>query len=188
MELTARNSSNKIIAWTMAALFLLLVLALVSVILLVVQNRFLSAHQKTTTVPMAFTAPFWTSESETSPGYMQMMALSFLSLRLNVSPETVDAQHEFLLSFARPGAQADFKVTLAGEARRIKQNEVSSAFYQTQIKVYPVEGIVDIRGVLNTWIGNGKPASEIKHYQLKLDYAGGVTTIAAFLEADDAKK
>jgi len=42
--------------------------------------------------------------------------------------------------------------------------------------------------MLNTWIGNGKPTSEIKHYRLKLDYAGGVTTIAAFLEADDAKK
>lgn len=188
MELTARNSSNKIIAWTMVALFLLLVLAMVSIILLVVQNRYLASSQKTITTPMAFTAPFWTSESESSAGYMQMMALSFLALRLNVSPETVDAQHEFLLSFARVGAQTDFKVTLAGEARRIKQNEVSSAFYHTNIKVFPVEGIVDIRGMLNTWIGNGKPSSELKHYQLKLDYSAGVTRIVAFLEADDAEK
>lgn len=188
MELTARNSSNKIIAWTMAALFLLLVLALVSVILLAMQNRYLAGHQKTTVTPMAFNAPFWTSESQTSPGYMQMMALSFLALRLNVSPETVEAQHEFLLSFAKPGAQPEFKVTLAEEARRIRQSEVSSAFYQTQIKVYPVEGVVDIRGMLNTWIGNGKPTSELKHYQLKLDYASGVTSINAFMEVDDAKK
>jgi len=187
MELSARNSSNKVIAWTMAALFMLLIFTLVSVILLVLQNRYLAGHQKITITPMAFNAPFWTSESETSPGYMQMMALSFLALRLNVSPETVEAQHEFLLSFAKPGAQPEFKVTLSAEARRIKQSEVSSAFYHTQIKVYPVEGVVDIRGMLNTWIGNGKPSSELKHYQLKLHYASGVTSINAFMEVDDAK-
>ncbi|PKB91342.1 type IV conjugative transfer system protein TraE [Ewingella americana] len=166
MELTARNSSNKIIAWMMAVLFLLLVLAMVSVILLAMQNRYLASHQKTTITPMIYNAPFWTSESATSPGYMQMMALSFLALRLNVSPETVEAQHAFLLSFVKPGAQTDFKVTLAEEARRIKESEVSSAFYQTQIKVYPTEGVVDVRGMLNTWIGNGKPISELKHYQM----------------------
>ncbi|MFV8801871.1 type IV conjugative transfer system protein TraE [Yersinia sp. LJYL362] len=188
MELTARNSSNKIIAITLISLFFLLVLSLAGTIILGLQNHYLSTHQKTIVTPMGFSAPFSVSEADGSPGYMQMMALSFLSLRLNVSPETVDANHQFLVSFAKPGAQPEFKVTLAEEARRIKQNEVNSAFYNTSIKVFPAENIVEVRGFLKTWIGNGKPSSETKHYNLKLDYADGITSIVAFIEVDDEKK
>ncbi|WP_339056751.1 type IV conjugative transfer system protein TraE [Candidatus Regiella endosymbiont of Tuberolachnus salignus] len=188
MELTARHSSNKIIAVTLLVIFLMLILSLISTILLAVDNHSLRRHQEKIVIPMAFNVPFAISEALASPAYLQMMALSFISLRLNVSPETVDAQHQFLLSFAKPGAQSDFKITLAEESRRIRQNEVSSAFYQTRIRVFPAESIVEIHGVLKTWIGNGKPTSEQKNYNLKLDYADGMTRIVAFLEKTDAKK
>lgn len=188
MELTARDATNKIVAIVIVALIALLTLSLIATILLALQNKYLATHRQTIVTPMAYTAPFVISEATSSAAHLQMMALSFMALRLNVAPETVNAQHEFLLSFVKPGAQPDFKIVLAQEAQRIKANEVNSAFYQTQINVYPDLSRVDIRGALKTWIGNGKPQTELKHYALQLDYHNGVTSILRFWEITHDKK
>lgn len=187
MELSARNSSNKVIATAFIILFVLLVMALSGTIILAWQNHWLSTHQKAVVTPMGFNAPFSVSEAQASPAFLQMMALAFLALRLNVSPETVDSQQQFLLSYVKPGALPDFKVVLNEEGRRIKQNDVNSSFYATQINVLPASNSVDIRGLLKTTIGNGKPKPELKHYFLSLDYDAGVTSLLKFVEVDDAK-
>ncbi|QCR38919.1 type IV conjugative transfer system protein TraE [Nissabacter sp. SGAir0207] len=186
MEYSAYNSSNKVLAIGFAAMFVILVLSLAATLFLVIQNRTLAHEQRTIVTPMGYNAPFAVTQNRAGVAYLEMMAGSFIALRLNVSPETVDAQHLFLLSFFKPGAQPAIKVMLAEEAARIKSNEVNSAFYQTSIKVYPQANMVDIRGMLKTWIGSGKPFSELKHYVLKLDYQDGMTRIEQFKEVDDA--
>lgn len=186
MEYSAQNSTNKVIAVGFLLMLLLLALSLTGTIVLALQNRSLAHDQRTVVTPMGYNAPFAVTQNTASVGYFEMMAASFLSLRLNVSPETVDAQHQFLLSFFKPGAQPAIKIKLAEEAGRIKGNEVNSAFYQSGIKVYPQEHIVDVRGMLKTWIGNGKPFSELKHYVLEMDYQDGMVRIAQFKEVDDA--
>ena len=188
MELTARDSTNKVVAIVVLGLLVLLTLSIVANSILALQNRYLSSTRETIVTPMAYDAPFVISEANSSPAYMPMMALSFMALRLNISPETVDTQHQFLLGYVKPGAQPDFKVTLAQEAQRIKQNEVNSAFYQTQFQVFPADNRIDIRGVLKTWIGNGQPKTDLKHYSLVLTYKNGVTSIVKFLEVNDDKQ
>lgn len=188
MELTARDSTNKVVAIVVLGLLVLLTLSIVANSILAMQNRYLSSTRETIVTPMAYDAPFVISEANSSPAYMQMMALSFMALRLNISPETVDTQHQFLLGYVKPGAQPDFKVTLAQEAQRIKQNEVNSAFYQAQFQVFPADNRIDIRGVLKTWIGNGQPKTDLKHYSLVLTYKNGVTSIVKFLEVNDDKQ
>ena len=188
MELTARDCTNKVVAIVVLGLLVLLTLSIVANSILALQNRYLSSTRETIVTPMAYDAPFVISEANSSPAYMQMMALSFMALRLNISPETVDTQHQFLLGYVKPGAQPDFKVTLAQEAQRIKQNEVNSAFYQTQFQVFPADNRIDIRGVLKTWIGNGQPKTDLKHYSLVLTYKNGVTSIVKFLEVNDDKQ
>ena len=188
MELTARDSTNKVVAIVVLGLLVLLTLSIVANSILALQNRYLSSTRETIVTPMAYDAPFVISEANSSPAYMQMMALSFMALRLNISPETVNTQHQFLLGYVKPGAQPDFKVTLAQEAQRIKQNEVNSAFYQTQFQVFPADNRIDIRGVLKTWIGNGQPKTDLKHYSLVLTYKNGVTSIVKFLEVNDDKQ
>lgn len=188
MELTARDSTNKVVAIVMAVLVLLLILSLLSTIFLVFQNRYLSTHREKIVTPMAYNAPFIISEANSSASHLQMMALSFMALRLNVSPETVDAQHDFLLGYVKPGAQPDFKIILAQESQRIKTNEVNSAFYQTQLQVFPDQSRVDIRGVLKTWIGNGKPQSDFKQYSILLAYENGITSIVKFWEVNNDKQ
>ncbi|EDJ7683698.1 type IV conjugative transfer system protein TraE [Salmonella enterica subsp. enterica serovar Kentucky] len=187
MSVKAQISGNKVVGYIIVGLLFFLALSLTSNIYLEVTNRALVNKREKIVVPMAFDAPFVVSESEASAPYLQMMALSFLSLRLNVSPETVDMNHGFLLSYVRAESHGDFAPVLDAEAKRIKDNAVTSAFYQTAIKVYPSASIVDIRGVLKTWIGNSKPLEEIKHYRLQLSYRAGVTSIEKFVEVDDAK-
>jgi conjugal transfer pilus assembly protein TraE len=76
-------------------------------------------------------------------------------------------------------------VKLAEEAKRIKANNVNSAFYQTSVKVYPASNRVDIRGELKTWIGDSQPYSEIKHYVLELQREDGISWLARFGEVKD---
>lgn len=187
MSVKAQVPGNKVVGYIIVGLLFFLTVSLASNIYLEVTNRALVHKREKIVVPMTFDAPFVVSESEASAPYLQMMALSFLSLRLNVSRETVDMNHDFLLSYVRAESRERFSPVLAAEAKRIKENVVTSAFYHTAIKVYPSASIIDIRGVLKTWIGNSLPLEEIKHYRLQLSYRAGVTSIEKFVEVDDAK-
>lgn len=187
MEISARNSSTKIIA-----VFILLLTSLVfilgfAVAWLVVTNRALIAEQRTVVTPMTYNAPFVVSETRADSEYIRMMTLSFLALRLNVSPETVDSSHAFLLSFVDPAVRGEFNPVLMDEAAQIKASDVNSTFYTTEINVYPVDGRVDVRGVLKMWIGNAKPTTELKSYRLRLKYEGGFTRIGRFYEVTHEK-
>lgn len=187
MSVKAKTSGNKLIGYIIIGLLFFLAFSIANNMYLEITNRTLVNKREKIVVPMAFDAPFIVSESQASAPYLQMMALSFLSLRLNVSPETVDKNHGFLLSYVRAESRAKFVPVLAAEAKRIKENAVTSAFYQTSIKVYPSASIIDIRGVLKTWIGNSKPYEESKHYRQQLSYRDGATSIEKFIEVDDAK-
>ena len=127
-------------------------------------------------------------QNSADASYLQQMALSFIALRLNVSPEIVDASHQALLQYIRPGAQNQMKVILAEEAKLIKKDNVNSAFFQTSVRVWPQYGRVEIRGIRKTWIGNSEPFTDIKHYILILKRENGVTWLDNFGETDDEKK
>lgn len=187
MEISARNSSTKITAIIILALTVMLFIVAFAVAWLAVTNRSLIHEQRTVVTPMTYNAPFAVSETTADTEYFRMMTLSFLALRLNVSPETVDSNHAFLLSFVDPEAREEFKPVLQDEAAQIKASDVNSTFYPTEINVYPVDGRIDVRGVLKMWIGNGKPSTEIKNYRLRLKYTGGFTRIGRFYEVNHEK-
>ncbi|ECG8655780.1 type IV conjugative transfer system protein TraE [Salmonella enterica subsp. diarizonae] len=187
MEISARNSSTKIIAIFILSLTTLVFILGFAVAWLAVTNRALIHEQRTVVTPMTYNAPFVVSETKADTEYFRMMTLSFLALRLNVSPETVYSNHAFLMSFVEPEAREEFKKVLQEEAAQIKANDVNSTFYTTEINVYPVDGRIDVRGVLKMWIGNSKPSTEIKTYRLRLKYTGGFTRIGRFYEVTNEK-
>ncbi|KJX15464.1 conjugal transfer protein TraE [Enterobacter hormaechei subsp. xiangfangensis] len=119
---------------------------------------------------------------------MEQMGLSFVSLRLNVTPETVDAQHEQLLKYVYPASQNNLKIQLAEDAKRIKDNNVNSSFYWTFVRAYPVENRVEIRGELKTWIGDSRPYSEIKHYVIQFNRLDGISWLTRFGEVTDENR
>lgn len=188
MKHSARLNSNRIIALSFILLVVLLFLSITAIVILSVTNYKLQGDRQVVAVPMLFKAPFAVSENSMDASYLEQMALSFVALRLNVSPETVDSSHQFMLAMVKPASQKELKLTLAKEANQIKKNDVNAAFFKTGIRVYPGEGRVDIRGELKTWFGDGKPDSVLKHYSLYIDRSEGVTWLAKFVEVSDEKK
>ncbi|WP_269936322.1 type IV conjugative transfer system protein TraE [Serratia liquefaciens] len=188
MKHSARLNSNRIIALSFILLVVLLFLSVTANVILSVTNYKLQGDRQVVAVPMLFKAPFAVSENSMDAGYLEQMALSFVALRLNVTPETVDSSHQFLLAMVKPASQKSLKLALVKEANQIKKNDVNAAFFKTGIRVYPAEGRVDIRGELKTWFGDGKPDSVLKHYSLYIDRSEGVTWLAKFVEVSDEKK
>ncbi len=148
MEHGARLSTSRVMAIAFIFMSVLIVLSLSVNVIQGVNNYRLQNEQRTAVTPMAFNAPFAVSQNSADASYLQQMALSFIALRLNVSSETVDASHQALLQYIRPGAQNQMKVILAEEAKRIKNDNVNSAFFQTSVRVWPQYGRVEKRGSL----------------------------------------
>ncbi|EDU9493271.1 type IV conjugative transfer system protein TraE [Salmonella enterica subsp. enterica] len=188
MEHGARLSTNRILAISFIFMVLIIVLSGVTNVIQAVNNWRLQNEQKTVTTPMGWQAPFAVSQNSADASYLQQMALSFIALRLNVSPETVDGSHNTLLQYIHPGAQNEMKVILAEEAQRIKADNVNSAFFQTSVRVWPDYGRVEIRGMLKTWIGNSEPFTDFRHYVFIIKRQDGITWLENFGEINDAKK
>ncbi|MCP9269140.1 type IV conjugative transfer system protein TraE [Xenorhabdus sp. XENO-1] len=188
MEHGARLNANRIIAIVIIFMAVIILLSLIVNIIQGINNGRLQNEQRTVQTPMLYDAPFAVSQNQADASYLRQMALSFVALRLNVTPETVDASHAALLNFVKPAAQNELKVKLAEDAKRIKGNNVNSAFYQTSVKVYPMDGRIDIRGELKTWIGNSQPYSEIKHYVLILERTNGMSWLSRFGEVNNENK
>ena len=187
MEHSARLNSNRIIAIGFIVMALLIAALTVAVIIMAINNYRLQDEKQVVTVPMLFKAPFGVSQNSADASYLEQMALSFVALRLNVTPETVNASHSTLLMMVKPAAQNALKIVLAEEANRIRASNVNAAFFQTSVKVYPAQRRVDIRGELRTWIGDSAPEKALKHYSLYIDRSEGVTWLAKFVEVNDEK-
>lgn len=188
MEHSARLSNQRIIAFSFIYLTIIIIGSITTNVIQAINNYRLQNEQKSIVTPMNFRAPFAISQNQGDASYLQQWALSLIALRVNVTPETVDAAHEQLLMFARPAAQNALKIKLAEDAKRIKDNNVNSAFYMTSIKVYPASNRVDVRGQLKTWIGDSKPYPELKQYILKFEPDAGISWLSNFGEISDGKK
>ncbi|MBK5145551.1 type IV conjugative transfer system protein TraE [Budviciaceae bacterium BWR-B9] len=185
---SARISTDRVITFGFIILGVWAFLALVAIIIMAKTIDSLRNDQQIVVTPMAYNAPFAISMNTASPELKLMWAMTFAGLRLNVSPGNVDAQHEFLLRYIKPGSQPELSVTLAEEARRIKQSGVTSVFHQTGYFIYPNNPRIEVTGILYTWIGNSKPEKETKRYILELEYANGVTYLTRFVEPENEKQ
>lgn len=77
MEISARNSSTKIIAIFILSLTTLVFILAFAVAWLAVTNRALIHEQRTVVTPMTYNAPFAVSETKSDTENYRMMTLSF---------------------------------------------------------------------------------------------------------------
>lgn len=188
MDHRARLSTQRIIAFGFIAMGIVILGSITTNVIQAVNNYRLQNEQKSIVTPMLFKAPFAVSQNQSDASYLQQMALSLIALRLNVTPETVDASHEQLLAYVKPVAQNALKIKLAEDALRIKHNNVNSSFYMTSVKVYPANSRVDVRGQLKTWIGDSKPYPELKQYVMTFERQDGISWLNHFGEIIDEQK
>ncbi|MRT06054.1 type IV conjugative transfer system protein TraE [Ewingella americana] len=188
MEHGARLSTQRVMAIGFIAMSIVILGSVTTNVIQGVNIYRLLNEQKSIVTPMLFNAPFAVSQNQADASYLQQMALSLIALRVNVTPETVDASHEQLLAYVRPASQNALKIKLAEDGKRIKDNNVNSAFYMINVKVYPSSSRVDVRGQLKTWIGDSKPYPEFKQYVMKFERQDGVSWLTHFGEITDEKK
>jgi conjugal transfer pilus assembly protein TraE len=182
MKLNIKQANDKLIALSFVSLVALLVLCLISNIVVGKMAWYLYTTQRTQMIPMIFNQPFTTSMNAADWNYINMSTLSFVSLRLNVTPETVDAQHAALLSYTPPEQRPALKKMLDVEAEYIKANGVSTVFYMEKILAEPNTGAVLITGLLKSNTTNGPLADVLKAYRLTLPYINGRSIITGFTE------
>ncbi|ELO4939197.1 type IV conjugative transfer system protein TraE [Escherichia coli] len=188
MDLSAHRSALKFTSLTFVILLFFLGLSLAANVLAWLRIEDLARGQKETYIPMFFNQPFSLSRNVADASYLQQVAESLMFLRLNVTPESVKAQHQALLRYFDTTVRPQMKAILDEEASQIITNNASSAFYMTGIDVYPNAGVVDFRGTLKTWVGKREVFPEEKVYRLELGYRDGMTTIRSFKEQVDEKK
>ncbi|QXD01281.1 type IV conjugative transfer system protein TraE [Klebsiella sp. PL-2018] len=186
MKVKAAHNEGKVYALIITGLLVFLMVSLIATVQLAVTNSKIQNRKEKIVVPMAFNSPFIISEENMSSTYQQQIAMSFLPMRLNVSPESVKRKHEFLLQWVRPASRPEMKVILDREADQIINNAVSSSFSPESFRVYPDDLTVDISGELTTWIGDSKPIPESKTYRLELEPEDGVLYLKSFKEVKKA--
>mgnify|MGYP001032318842 CR=1 FL=1 len=112
--------------------------------------------------------------------YLSLMSKNFIYARLNVTPETVQSNHEQLLSFVNPKHYADFVKTLNAESKIIKAQKISSSFYITRVIPSPQHLTVKVKGRLARYVGIKQMSEEEKIYKLAFRYASGRLSIVQF--------
>lgn len=114
--------------------------------------------------------------------YLRLMALSFLSLRLDVTAQTVEQSHEVLVSHLSTELREKLIPILSQEKKSISVDNGSSVFYPRKILVSPSNGIVDIQGDLVFSYGIRKTPALSKHYRLRIETRSSKLELTDFKE------
>ncbi|EGF4767533.1 type IV conjugative transfer system protein TraE, partial [Escherichia coli] len=115
MDLSAHRSALKFTSLTFVILLFFLGLSLAANVLAWLRIEDLARGQKETYIPMFFNQPFSLSRNVADASYLQQVAESLMFLRLNVTPESVKAQHQALLRYFDTTTRPQMKTILDGE-------------------------------------------------------------------------
>lgn len=112
--------------------------------------------------------------------YLSLMSENFIYSRLNVTPETVKANHKRLLQFADSKIYPEMLRVLDHEENLIQSKKISSVFEITQIQTNPKDLTAKITGVLKRYVGIRALKEERMTYALSFQYKQGRLTLLAF--------
>lgn len=127
----------------------------------------ISPGEKIIMVPPELGKEIRFSGSRANPEYLEEMALFFIPYLTNVHPHTVDKSVDFFLRYVGPENYGEIKATLKAEVIRIKQQEVSQAFYVKNTRV--TGNTVIIEGQLRRYIGTAKTSEVPYKYELTFE-------------------
>ncbi|UMX82496.1 hypothetical protein MJ561_00440 [Klebsiella pneumoniae] len=88
------------------------------------------------------------SQNQADASYIEQLGMSFVALRLNVTPETVDAQHQQLPG-APPPRRTASRSSWLKMRNALKTTTLMPPLYDVDC-AWPAENRVDIRGELKT--------------------------------------
>lgn len=186
MKYNVKEGRNRAVVFTVAALVSLLALSIAGNCITGALAWRFATTQRTVTVPMMFDRPFISTDATGDENVDSMMALSFLNLRLSVTPEKVDAYHQKLLKFVPPESRSELKKVLSAEADYVKKHGISSVFSLDSESSDPATGDVLLTGTLRASTSNGSVTvpvpDETRTYRLHVGYVHGQMSLTKFNE------
>ncbi|HBD7476132.1 TPA: type IV conjugative transfer system protein TraE [Legionella pneumophila] len=153
---------------------------LVSNVLLCCFLFFVWNHHAVEITPFSGSPGYYKSAAYVDSHYLSLMSENFINERLNVTPETIDANHKRLLSFVAPSQYPEMLRLLTNEAKVIKDKKMSSTFEITQIKSNPNALTAIVSGVLKRYVGLQPLGNETKTYLLEFQYKDSRLSIVQF--------
>lgn len=146
-----------------------------------------SGNEKTILVPMNLTKKSVVSAQGVDANYLLQCALFFVDTRLDVTPDTINANDKLILSHTEPQYYADFKSGLEKESSLIVSQKVSSAFYISHTEANPENLEVVVSGTLKRWIGERSLPDSQKTYELRFTLNGSELYLTTFEEVGQSK-
>lgn len=137
-------------------------------------------HHTVEITPFSGSPGYLKSASIVDSHYLSLMTENFINERLNVSPETVDANHKRLLSFVSHKNYPEVLRQLTQEALVIKNKKMSSTFDITQIKSNPGLLNAHVTGVLKRYVGLQALSEKHMSYVLQFHYKDSRLAIVNF--------
>lgn len=142
-------------------------------------------HHTIEVTPFSGAPSYLKSASSVDGHYLSLMAENFINERLNVTPETVDANHQRLLSYVNHLLYTQMLRHLTNEAKVIKAKRMSSIFYIDKNKANPHELTVVVSGILRRFVGLQALNDERKTYLLRFKYIDSRLSIVQFSVLED---
>ena len=150
MQLVQRRNGLTVL---LACSVLLNALQGVSVIALMRQTRVVI-------VPPEVQQPFWVGSNAVSETYLQQMTDYFLTLILNVTPETSAVKRELLLGFVHTASYGVVKAHLVQDETEIKKRNLARFFAPRAYEISTHDLSVKTIGDLTTLVGQEKVGIE----------------------------
>ena len=182
MEYKTANNTITTLARIVKYCALLITSLIVCNLLLGVLLWHQSGQEKTILVPTNLTKTAMVSDASVSANYLMQCALFFVDARLNVTPETIDADNQLVLSHTAPAYYANFNAGLIKESNLIKSQKISSVFYITNIKTDPQKLLATVTGTLKRWVGERALPDSKKQYDLHFMLNGNELFLTTFGE------
>lgn len=144
-------------------------------------------HHTVEITPFSGSPGYLKSASFVDSNYLSLMTRNFINERLNVTPETVDANHKSLLSFVSTNHYSDVLRQLVQEAKVIKLKKISSSFYITELKPNPDDLTTRVTGILKRYVGLRALSETKETYVLTFQYKNGRLSLDRFVLTKEKK-
>lgn len=160
------------------------------IFMLIILCIVISHRQMTVLVPMNLNSPMSVRNNAVSSQYLDENAISFINLRLNFDPDTIDENHKIILKFLSSDNYKSIRKALDQEAFLVKSQGISSSFYISNVEINKKTLSALISGTLVRSVSDKalKPAKV--QFLISFENNDGLLTISKFVEekADDSKK
>jgi conjugal transfer pilus assembly protein TraE len=144
-------------------------------------------HQRIEVTPFTGSSSYIKSDSVVDVHYLTLMSENFIYSRLNVTPETVIANHKRLLSYVDAAHYSAFSTLLHKEATLIQDKKISSHIDITGIHADSRNLSCTITGIVKRFVGLRALPDTRATYTVHYRYANGRLAITQFTHTEEKK-